>query len=272
MLVRDRLDLFPLRQMVSVSGEAEHVFARQGLLDWLSRPERYQNHQPRSGWTDLRHRRARAGGSAGLAAAGLRRLDRLRRRHRSLLRRRSTRDGDGSHHVPAGRRSAHARKQASAASQRPIHRRARDRAPAGSCRDPCRSAFVQAPGRGALDSRAHRRLRTHHVLVASISSGPGPGAERGLNSNYEPGTPIGAVGIAARCGYGESHQYFHFTGSGCSLQLRMHRMSSSQLKKTAARRVSGDSRQRSYSLRSDVLLLAQPRGVVVRQDRLSAMT
>jgi hypothetical protein len=42
MLVRDRLNLFPLRQMVSVSGDAEHVFARQGLLDWLSRPERYQ--------------------------------------------------------------------------------------------------------------------------------------------------------------------------------------------------------------------------------------
>lgn len=42
MLVREKLDLFPLRQMVSAHGEAQRVFARQGLLDQLSRAERYQ--------------------------------------------------------------------------------------------------------------------------------------------------------------------------------------------------------------------------------------
>ena len=35
-------DLLPLRQCVIPSGDAVPVFARQGLLDWLSRPERFQ--------------------------------------------------------------------------------------------------------------------------------------------------------------------------------------------------------------------------------------
>jgi hypothetical protein len=42
MNVRDKLDLLPLRQMVIAAGEAAPVFARQPLLDWLSRPDRYQ--------------------------------------------------------------------------------------------------------------------------------------------------------------------------------------------------------------------------------------
>lgn len=42
MQVRDRLDLFPLRQMIGATGDAALVFARQGLLDWLSKPDRFQ--------------------------------------------------------------------------------------------------------------------------------------------------------------------------------------------------------------------------------------
>jgi hypothetical protein len=41
MHVRDRLDLLPLRQAVVAKGDAALVFARQGLLDGLSRPDRY---------------------------------------------------------------------------------------------------------------------------------------------------------------------------------------------------------------------------------------
>lgn len=40
--MRQCLDLLPLRQMVLACGEAVPVFARQGLLDWLSRPGRFQ--------------------------------------------------------------------------------------------------------------------------------------------------------------------------------------------------------------------------------------
>lgn len=40
--MRQCLDLLPLRQQVLACGEAVPVFARQGLLDWLSRPGRYQ--------------------------------------------------------------------------------------------------------------------------------------------------------------------------------------------------------------------------------------
>lgn len=42
MQVRDPLDLLPLRQMVHVRGDASRVFARRGLLAWLSKPERFQ--------------------------------------------------------------------------------------------------------------------------------------------------------------------------------------------------------------------------------------
>jgi hypothetical protein len=42
MNVRDRLDLLPLRQMVSAAGDAAIVFAKQGLLDGLARPGKYQ--------------------------------------------------------------------------------------------------------------------------------------------------------------------------------------------------------------------------------------
>jgi hypothetical protein len=42
MHVRDRLDLLPLRQMVRIDGDTSAGFARRGLLDWLSRAERYQ--------------------------------------------------------------------------------------------------------------------------------------------------------------------------------------------------------------------------------------
>jgi hypothetical protein len=40
--VRDRLDLLPLRQMVSAAGDAALAFAHQGLLDWLAKPGKYQ--------------------------------------------------------------------------------------------------------------------------------------------------------------------------------------------------------------------------------------
>ena len=42
MHVRDRSDLLALRQMVSVRDDAAFVFAGQGLLNWLSRPDRFQ--------------------------------------------------------------------------------------------------------------------------------------------------------------------------------------------------------------------------------------
>ncbi|HEX7892299.1 MAG TPA: hypothetical protein VF522_23315 [Ramlibacter sp.] len=42
MHVRDPLDLLPLRQMVTARGDAALVFARPGLLDGLSRPDRYR--------------------------------------------------------------------------------------------------------------------------------------------------------------------------------------------------------------------------------------
>jgi hypothetical protein len=42
MPVPERLDHLPLRQMVSGTGDTALVFAGQGLLDWLSRPDRYQ--------------------------------------------------------------------------------------------------------------------------------------------------------------------------------------------------------------------------------------
>jgi hypothetical protein len=42
MNVRDRLDLLPLRQMVSAAGDAQIVLARQGLLDWLAKPDKYR--------------------------------------------------------------------------------------------------------------------------------------------------------------------------------------------------------------------------------------
>jgi hypothetical protein len=42
MHVRDRWDLLPLRQMVRVSGDAARVFARQGVLDGLSKPNRFR--------------------------------------------------------------------------------------------------------------------------------------------------------------------------------------------------------------------------------------
>ena len=42
MHVRDRFDLLPLRQLVTVSGEAAPAFARHGPPDWLSKPGRYQ--------------------------------------------------------------------------------------------------------------------------------------------------------------------------------------------------------------------------------------
>ncbi|MBC5784604.1 hypothetical protein H8N03_16770 [Ramlibacter sp. USB13] len=41
MPMRDALDLLPLRQLVTVHGEAADVFARQVLLDRLSKPHRY---------------------------------------------------------------------------------------------------------------------------------------------------------------------------------------------------------------------------------------
>lgn len=49
MNVRDKLDLLPLRQMVSTVGSAASIFARREPLDWLSRPERYQIHSHGSG-------------------------------------------------------------------------------------------------------------------------------------------------------------------------------------------------------------------------------
>lgn len=42
MSARDPIDLLPLRQMVAASGDAARVFAGQAMLDWLSRPGRYQ--------------------------------------------------------------------------------------------------------------------------------------------------------------------------------------------------------------------------------------
>lgn len=39
---RDRLDLLPLRQMVTAQADAARAFARQDLLDWLGRPERFR--------------------------------------------------------------------------------------------------------------------------------------------------------------------------------------------------------------------------------------
>lgn len=39
---RDELDDLPLRQIVTADPHAAPVFARQGVLEWLSRPERYQ--------------------------------------------------------------------------------------------------------------------------------------------------------------------------------------------------------------------------------------
>ena len=39
---RDRLELLPLRQMVSASGDAALRFARQDLLDGFGRPDRYR--------------------------------------------------------------------------------------------------------------------------------------------------------------------------------------------------------------------------------------
>jgi hypothetical protein len=42
MNVRDRLDLLPLRQRVSAAGDAAIVLARQGLLDWLAKPDKYR--------------------------------------------------------------------------------------------------------------------------------------------------------------------------------------------------------------------------------------
>lgn len=42
MSMPERLDNLPLRQMVTPTGDAALVFARRGLLDWLSRPDRYQ--------------------------------------------------------------------------------------------------------------------------------------------------------------------------------------------------------------------------------------
>lgn len=42
MQARDRLDLLPLRQLVTADGDAAGVFSRPGLLGCLSRPERYR--------------------------------------------------------------------------------------------------------------------------------------------------------------------------------------------------------------------------------------
>lgn len=42
MNMRDAFDLLPLRQMVSACGDALRAFARQDLLDGLSRPDRYR--------------------------------------------------------------------------------------------------------------------------------------------------------------------------------------------------------------------------------------
>ena len=42
MNARDRLDLLPLRQMVSATGDAAHEFARQALLDGFAKPDRYR--------------------------------------------------------------------------------------------------------------------------------------------------------------------------------------------------------------------------------------
>ena len=42
MHVRNRPDLLPLRQMVSANEDAALVFAGQGLLNWLSKPDRFQ--------------------------------------------------------------------------------------------------------------------------------------------------------------------------------------------------------------------------------------
>lgn len=41
-VVPEGLDLFPLRQLVRASGDAERMFASQHLLDWLARPHRYR--------------------------------------------------------------------------------------------------------------------------------------------------------------------------------------------------------------------------------------
>lgn len=41
-MLRDSLDLLPLRQAITPTGEAASAFAGQGLFDWLSKPERYQ--------------------------------------------------------------------------------------------------------------------------------------------------------------------------------------------------------------------------------------
>lgn len=42
MVAHDRLELLPLRQMVTVDSQAAGNFPRQGLLDWLSRADRYR--------------------------------------------------------------------------------------------------------------------------------------------------------------------------------------------------------------------------------------
>jgi hypothetical protein len=39
---RDRMDLLPLRQLVTGNGDAASAFARQSLLDGLSRPDRFR--------------------------------------------------------------------------------------------------------------------------------------------------------------------------------------------------------------------------------------
>ena len=41
MLAEDKLALLPLRQWVKPSGDAVLTFARRGLLDWLSRPDKF---------------------------------------------------------------------------------------------------------------------------------------------------------------------------------------------------------------------------------------
>jgi hypothetical protein len=40
--LRDPLDLLPLRQTVTPAGDAASAFATRGLLDWLSKPDRFQ--------------------------------------------------------------------------------------------------------------------------------------------------------------------------------------------------------------------------------------
>jgi hypothetical protein len=42
MQFRDKLDLLPLRQAVTPAGDAASAFATRGLLDWLSKPDRFQ--------------------------------------------------------------------------------------------------------------------------------------------------------------------------------------------------------------------------------------